>query len=82
MSGLWRDEIVDDFGRKRHFNESFSVHETWQGSLQKPSEVKVFEWERKTHEAEANVEVKSKKSICCACPNAKRLRAERIVDHG
>ena len=24
MSGLWRDAVVDDFGRKRHFNEFFA----------------------------------------------------------
>ena len=23
MSGLWRDAVVDDFGRKQHFNEFF-----------------------------------------------------------
>lgn len=36
----------------------------------------------KASEAEAKAKVKPKKSICRACPNAKRLRDECIVEHG
>lgn len=36
----------------------------------------------KASEAEAKAKVKPKKSICRACPNAKRLRDECVVEHG